>query len=61
MLLAQHGLEVIKVASEKANIDQIYIREKLEENQNAIQRIKNSISTQALTLQTTNSMLSTLF
>ena len=61
LLLAEHGLEMMNIASTQASVDQVHVQERLEDTQKVIQWIKKSVSTQAVTLQTTNSMLSKLF
>ena len=57
MLLAEHGLEMLSIASEKANVDQVHVRGRLEETHKDIRWIKNDVSTQTIALQNANSML----
>lgn len=61
ILLAEHGLEKMNLASEKGELDQLHIRERLENTKSLMQWIKDSVIAQTAALQTTNSMLTKLF
>ena len=57
MLLAEQNLEMLGIASEKANADQVHVRGRLEETHEDIRWIKNDVSTQTIALQNANFML----
>jgi hypothetical protein len=61
MLLAEHGLERMNLASEKGELHQLHIRERLENTNSIMQRIKDSVRAQAIVGQNNNSILTTLF
>lgn len=61
ILLAEHGLEKMDLASDKAAAEQLHIRERLEDTRSIIKRIGDSLSMQALVIQNTHSLLSRLF
>jgi hypothetical protein len=60
MLLAEHGLEKLNLAQEKADSRDLQIREKLDLAQALIERIGNSVSGQAALIQNTSSMIKSL-
>jgi hypothetical protein len=59
-LLAEHGLEKMNLASEKGELDQLHIRERLENTKSLMQWIKDSVIAQTAAVQNTNSMLTKL-
>lgn len=61
ILLAVHGLEVMSLASERAKLDQLHIRERVESTQNMMHWIKGNIAAQGIAMQSTNSLLTRLF
>lgn len=61
ILLAEHGLEKMNLASEKGELDQLHIRERLENTKSLMQWIKDSVIAQTAAMQKTNSMLMELF
>jgi hypothetical protein len=61
ILLAEHGLEMMSIASEKVDADHIHIRERLGNTRSVINWIKDNVLAQALAVKFTNSMLSSLF
>jgi hypothetical protein len=61
ILLAEHGLEKMNLAVEKGELDQLHIRERLENTKSLMQWIKESVIAQTATVQNTNSMLTKLF
>jgi len=61
ILLAEHGLEMMNLASEKVEVDHMHIRERLEDTRSIVGWIKDSVLTQAQAVNVTNSMLSKLF
>jgi hypothetical protein len=61
ILLAEHGLEMMNIASEKLEADNLHIRERLDDTRSIVRWIKDSVSAQALAVKATNSMLSRLF
>jgi hypothetical protein len=61
ILLAEHGLEMMNLASEKGELDQLHIRERLVNTKSLIQWIKDSVIAQAAAVQNNNSMLTKLF
>jgi hypothetical protein len=60
ILLAEYGLEMINISSEKNEANQLHVRERLESTHQVIQWIRNSVSAQGFAIQTTSSMLSKL-
>ena len=60
ILLAEHGLEKMNLASEKGELDQLHIRERLENTKSLMQWIKDSVIAQTAAVQNTNSMLTKL-
>jgi hypothetical protein len=61
ILLAEHGLEKMNLAVEKGELDQLHIRERLENTKSLMQWIKESVIAQTAAVQNTNSMLTKLF
>lgn len=61
ILLAEHGLEKMNLAAEKGELDQLHIRERLENTKSLMQWIKESVIAQTAAVQNTNSMLTKLF
>ncbi|CZR69291.1 uncharacterized protein PAC_19191 [Phialocephala subalpina] len=61
ILLAEHGLEMMNIASQKAETDHTQIRERLDDTRSILSWIKGNVSAQSLAVKLTNSMLSTLF
>ncbi|KFY91374.1 hypothetical protein V498_05511 [Pseudogymnoascus sp. VKM F-4517 (FW-2822)] len=61
ILLAEHGLERMNLASEKGELHQLHIRERLENTNSIMERIKDSVIAQAIVAQNNTSMLTTLF
>lgn len=60
ILLAEHGLEVMDLASDRAEAGQLQIRERLESSRKLIEWIKGSVSTHAAVVQNTNTKLTRL-
>jgi hypothetical protein len=60
ILLAEHGLEMMNITSEKNEAEQLHVQERLDNTHQVIQWINNSVSAQATAIQTTHSMLSKL-
>jgi uncharacterized protein YpuA (DUF1002 family) len=61
ILLAEHGLEMMNLASERVEADHMHIRERLDDTRTIISWIKDNVSAHALAAKFTNSMLSSLF
>lgn len=61
ILLAEHGLEMMNIASEKGELDQLHIRERLENTKSLMQIIKDSVIAQTAAVQNNSSMLTKLF
>ncbi|KAE8446484.1 hypothetical protein EG329_011947 [Mollisiaceae sp. DMI_Dod_QoI] len=61
ILLAEHGLEMMNLASEKVEADHLRIRERLDDTRSIVNWIKDSVSAQATAVKFTNSMLSRVF
>lgn len=61
ILLAEHGLEMMSLASERGELDQLQIRERLENTKSLMQWIKDSVIAQTAVVQNNNSMLTELF
>ncbi|OBT40995.1 hypothetical protein VE00_08259 [Pseudogymnoascus sp. WSF 3629] len=61
ILLAEHGLERMNLASEKGELDQLHIRERLENANSIMERIKDSVVALAIVGRNNTSMLTTLF
>jgi hypothetical protein len=61
ILLAEHGLEKMEHASDKAAADQLHIRERLEGTRSLIERISGSLNMQKLVLENTRAMVEGLF
>lgn len=61
ILLAEHGFEMMNLASDKAEEDQLRIQERLENTRGIIRQIKDNVATQLLMVQNTNLMLARLF
>jgi hypothetical protein len=51
----------MNLASEKGELDQLHIRERLENTKSLMQWIKDSVIAQTVAVRTTNSMLTKLF
>jgi hypothetical protein len=60
MLLAEHGLEKMDLVSDKAAADLLQIREKLDQTCGIITQIKDGVTTQALTVTATKSIIERL-
>jgi len=60
ILLAEHGLEMMNIASEEEKIDQAQIRERLDYTRELMEKINTTVSGQTLAISTTNSMLTRL-
>jgi hypothetical protein len=60
MLLTEHGLAKMTIASEKTEADYLHIREKLQVTRALVNGINNSVTSQALVIQQVHSMLATL-
>ncbi|KAF2489919.1 hypothetical protein BU16DRAFT_597520 [Lophium mytilinum] len=61
ILLAEHGLEKMDIASGKFEADTLHIRERLESTRGILQGIKDSVAAQAAIVRTTHTMLARLF
>jgi len=61
ILLAEHGLEKMNLAFEKGELDQLHIRERLDNTRSLMQWIKDSIIKQTAAVQNANQILTTLF
>ncbi|KFX86691.1 hypothetical protein V490_08937 [Pseudogymnoascus sp. VKM F-3557] len=61
ILLAEHGLEIMNLTSEKGELDQLHIRERLENTKSLMQWIKDSLIAQTAAVQKNSSMLTELF
>lgn len=61
ILLAEHGLEKMNLAFEKGELDQLHIRERLENTKSLMQWIKDSVVAQTAAVHINNSMLTKLF
>lgn len=61
ILLAEHGLERMDVASERNERDQLQVRDRLEDTRKVIDQINNSAQAQAQAVAVANSMLGKLF
>lgn len=61
ILLAEHGLEIMNLTSEKGELDQLHIRERLENTKTLMQWIKDSLIAQTAAVQNNSSMLTELF
>lgn len=61
ILLAEHGLERMDIASERSERDQLQVRDRLEDTRKAIERINSSAKSQAQAVAAANSMLCKLF
>ena len=60
MLLMEHGLEKMSFAQERADSDNLQIRERLDVAQSLIERLKDTVSGQMALVQNTNAMLKRL-
>jgi hypothetical protein len=60
ILLAEHGLEKMDLASEQAVADQLQIRERLEDTRGIVNSIRGSLNAQALIVGTTQKMTTRL-
>ena len=61
ILLAEHGLERMDIASEKSERDRLQVQERLEDTRKLIERINSSAQSQAQAVTVANSMLGKLF
>jgi hypothetical protein len=61
IMLAEHGLEKMDLASDKAAAHQLQIRERLEDTRDIIKSISSSLSMQVLVVENTHNMLARLF
>lgn len=61
ILLAEHGLERMDIASERSGRDQLQVRDRLEDTRKVIDRINSSAKSQAQAVAVANSMLCKLF
>lgn len=61
ILLAEHGLEMMNLASEKTRADHLDVRERLDGSRKLISGIKDSVASQAAVIRETNSMVARLF
>jgi hypothetical protein len=61
ILLAEHGLERMDIASERSERDQLQVRDRLEDTQKVIERINGSAQAQAQAVAVANTMLGKLF
>jgi len=61
ILLAEHGLEKMDLASDKAAAHQLHIRERLEDTRGIIKKISGSLNMQTLVVENTQNMLVRLF
>jgi hypothetical protein len=61
ILLAEHGLEKMDFASEKAAEDQLHIREQLEDTRSIVNSISGSLNAQALVVGATQKMTTRLY
>ncbi len=61
ILLAEHGLERMKLASDKANADYLNIEERLDGSRKLISSIRDNVTAQALAIRETSSMVMRLF
>jgi hypothetical protein len=61
MLLTEHGLAKMTIATEKTEADYLHIRERLQITRTLINGINDSVSSQTLVIQRVHSMLTTLF
>lgn len=60
ILLAEHGLEMMNIASEEGKADQAQIRERLDNTRELMEKINTTVSSQTMAISTTNSMLARL-
>lgn len=60
ILLAEHGLEKMSFAQEKANSDNLQVRERLDVAQGLIERVRSTVSGQMTLIENTNSMVKSL-
>jgi hypothetical protein len=61
ILLAEHGLQKMDIASNQAAADQLHIRERLEDTRGILKTISGSLEVQALVIANTQDMLARLF
>jgi hypothetical protein len=61
ILLAEHSLERMDIASERSERDQLQVRDRLEDTRKVIERINSSAQSQAQAMAVANSMLGKLF
>jgi len=61
ILLAEHGLERMDIASERSERDQLQVQDRLEYTRKVIERINSSAQVQAQAVGVANSMLGKLF
>jgi regulator of replication initiation timing len=61
MMLAEYGLESMTVATNKANMDNLHIQERLENTRTLVERLGTSVQGQTLIIQNTESLVTRLF
>lgn len=61
ILLAEHGLEMMNIASEQAETEHANIRGRLDDTRTILGWIKDNVSAQAIAVKVANSMLCRLF
>jgi ElaB/YqjD/DUF883 family membrane-anchored ribosome-binding protein len=61
ILLAEHGLERVDIASEKSERDHLQVRDRLEDTRKVIERINSNAQAQTQAVAVANSMLGKLF
>ena len=61
ILLAEHGLEKMDLASDQAAAQQLHIRERLENTREIINKVSSSLTMQFMVVQNTQNMLARLF
>ncbi|TVY48755.1 hypothetical protein LOCC1_G001649 [Lachnellula occidentalis] len=61
ILLAEHGLEMMNLASNKRELDQLHIRKRLEVTKSLVQMMKDDVTAQTAAVQNNSSMLTKLF
>jgi hypothetical protein len=60
ILIAEHGLEKIDLASSEAAVNQLLIRELFKDTRSIVDSIRGSLNTQALVIATTQKMTARL-
>lgn len=59
-LLALHGLEMLDLALDRAEADQLRIQDKLEDSRVVVAQVRDDVKAQAQIIQTNNSMIASL-